>query len=72
MGILKLFDLIDYSKIDFMHSVSKGKSPKSFSETWDGVQDAKESFYLNLINYLDLSPIPKITFFRKTPITFFS
>ena len=69
MGILKLFDLIDYSKIDFMHSVSKGKSPKSFSETWGGIQDAEESFYLNLRNYLDFKvPFPRLHFSERLPL----
>ena len=52
-----------------MLSVSKGKSPKSFAETWDGVQDNEDSFYLNLRNYLDFRvPFPRLHFSERLPL----
>ena len=68
LGILKFFDLIDYVKIDFMHSVNKGKAPSSFLSTWGGKDDIVDQFYLNLRNYRDYQvPFARLHFSEKLP-----
>ena len=69
LGILKLFDLIEFVKIDFMHSYSKFLLPASFNETWVSAATFNENFYLDLRNYLDYKvPFSRLKFSDRLPL----
>ena len=68
LGILKFPDLLQFVRLDFMHSVSKNRCPLAFSDTWDGVNDHDENLNMNLRNYLDYKvPRSRLNFSERLP-----
>ena len=68
-NILKFTDMVQFLKIDFMHSFCYGLLPNSFDDIWTQICEIDDNLNLNLRNYLHFRiPFTRLHFSERLPL----